>query len=91
MPRSFRKHKKVASDPKCTRHYNSPDTRLPEIQMQQFVAEFEEAYNKVKRHGMTSSNDFLGFKLLKAANLPHFYEQLIKATITEVSYDKIIK
>ena len=26
MPKSFRKHKKIASNPKCTRHYNSPDT-----------------------------------------------------------------
>ena len=43
--------------------------------------EFDQAYSTLKRHGITICNDFLGFKLLKAANLPHHYEQLIKATI----------
>lgn len=33
----------------------------------------------------------MGFKLLKVANLSHHCEQLVKATITEVRYDNIIK
>ena len=44
--------------------------RSTETQMQQFVAEFDQAYNKLKRH---------------------HHEQLIKATITGVGYDNIIK
>ena len=31
MPKSFRKHKKIASNPKCTRHYNSPHTKTTKI------------------------------------------------------------
>ena len=65
--------------------------RSPEMQMQQFVAEFDQASNKLKKHGITICSDLLDFKLLKAANLSHHHEQLIKATITEVSYDNIIK
>ena len=59
--------------------------------MQQFIADFDQTCNKLKRHGITICNDLLGFKLLKAANLSSHHEQLIKATITEVSYDNIKK
>ena len=59
--------------------------------MQQFVAELDQVYNKLKRQGITICSDLLDFKLLKAANLSHHHEQLIKATITDVSYDNIIK
>ena len=31
MPKSFRKHKKIASNPKWTRHYNSPHTKTTKI------------------------------------------------------------
>ena len=65
--------------------------RSSETQMQQFIADFDQTYNKLKRHGITICNDLLGFKLLKAANLSSHHEQLIKATITEVSYDNIKK
>ena len=61
------------------------------MQIQQSVAEFVQAYNKLKKVGITICSDLLGFKLLKAANLSHHDEQLIKATITEVSYNNIIK
>ena len=61
------------------------------MQMQQFVAELDQAYNKLKRHGIAICSNLLGFKLLKAANLSYHHEQLIKATVTEVSYDNIIK
>ena len=57
--------------------------RSSEMQTQQFVAEFDQAYNKLKRHGITICSDLLSFKLLKTANLSHHHEQLIKATITE--------
>ena len=59
--------------------------------MQQFVTEFDQAYNRLKRHGITICSDLLGFKLLKAANLSHRHNQLIKAKITEVSFDNIKK
>ena len=59
--------------------------------MQQFLADFDQTYDRLKRHGITICNDLLGFKLLKAANLSSQHEQLIKATITEVSYECIIQ
>ena len=58
--------------------------------MQQFVAEFYQAYNKLKRHGITICSD-LGFKLLKTVNLSCHHEQLIETTITELSYDSNMK
>ena len=64
--------------------------RSSETPMQQFLADFDQAYNKLKRLGITICNDLLGFKLLKAANLSSHHEQLIKATINEVSYECII-
>ena len=69
-------------------HFESYKGSL-EIQMQQFVAEFDQAYNKLTRDGITICSDHLGFKLFKTANLSHHHEQLIKATITGVSYDNI--
>ena len=38
--------------------------RSSETPMQQFLADFDQAYNKLKRHGITICNDLLGFKLL---------------------------
>ena len=43
--------------------------RSSETSMQQFLADFHQAYNRLKRHGITICNDLLGFKLLKVANL----------------------
>ena len=65
--------------------------RSSETSMQQFLADFDQTYNRLKRQGTTICNDLLGFKLLKAANLSSQHEQLIKATITEVSYECIIQ
>lgn len=57
--------------------------------MQQFSADFDQACNRLRRHGITICNDLLGLKLLIAANLSNHHEQLIKATITKVSYKLI--
>ena len=45
-------------------HFESYKGSL-EIQMQQFVAEFDQAYNKLTRDGITICSDHLGFKLFK--------------------------
>ena len=71
------------------------NSQTKQTQMQQFIGKFnrpyhilkrlgklDQAYNKLKRHGITICNDVLGFKLLKAANLLHRHEQLMKAVIT---------
>ena len=59
--------------------------------MQQFLADCNLAYNKSRCHRTIIYDDLLGFKLLKASNLSNHREQLIKATITKVSYDNILK
>ena len=63
--------------------------RSSDTSIQQFIVDFDQRYNKVKRHQTTISNDLLGFKLLKAANLTSQHEQLIKATISRIDYEII--
>lgn len=65
--------------------------RDPETSMQQFMIDFDQNYNKLRRHGTVITDDLLGFKLLKAANLTSQHEQLIKATIAEINYENITK
>ena len=51
-----------------------------------FIEEFDKKYYKVKAHNLTYSEDVLGFRLLKAANLSSRDEQLVKATVSEIKY-----
>ena len=53
------------------------------------MIKFDQRYYKLKRHQTTISEDLLGFKVLKAANLSSHHEQLIKATITHVDCETI--
>ena len=59
--------------------------------MELFLSDFDEAYSRIRRHGVFIRNKLLRFKILKTANLSNHHEWLIKAIITEVSYDNIIK
>ena len=54
-----------------------------------FVNEFEKRHSKTKSFGTTMSSDILAYRLLKSANLSEHNEQLAKATITELTYDKM--
>ena len=63
--------------------------RTPEMSIHDFLIEFDQRYNKLRRHQTTMTDDLLGFKLLKAANLNSQHEQLIKATITAINYENI--
>ena len=63
--------------------------RASDTNIQQFLIEFDQRYHKLKQHQTTISEDLLGFKLLKAANLSSHHEQLIKATITHIDYETI--
>ena len=55
--------------------------------IQEFITHFDMLHSKAKKHGSSWSDDVLGFRLLKSANLPARDEQLIKATITEIKYN----
>ena len=59
--------------------------------MELFLSDFDQAYSRIRRHGVFICNKLLRFKILKTANLSNHHEWLIKAIITEVSYDNIIK
>ena len=63
--------------------------RPNELSIADFCNEFERLYNKTKAYGTTLSEDVLAFRLLKASNLSRHQEQLAKATITELTLDKM--
>ena len=57
--------------------------------MQEFLNEFDKLHALAKKHGANYSDDILGFKLIKSANLQNRDEQLIKATIQDIKYADI--
>ena len=59
--------------------------------MKDFISDFESLNNKIKENGMVYPDGILGYKLLAQANLPEDKRDLIKATITELTYDNIKK
>ena len=64
--------------------------RASDANIQQFQIGFEQYCHKLKQHQTTISEDLLGFKLLKAANLSSHHEQLIQASITrQIDYETI--
>ena len=54
--------------------------------MQQFLANFSQAYNRLRCHGIIIC-DLFEFKLLKAAKSSNHHEQLIKTKTTKVNYE----
>lgn len=53
--------------------------------------EFEKRVSKVKAKGTQLSTEVLAYRLLKSANLDEGQEQLVKATIGEISYENMAK
>ena len=66
-----------------------PNRGASDINNQQFLINFDQRYHNLKRHQTTISEDLIGFKLPKAANLSSHHEQLIKATVTHIDYETI--
>ena len=63
--------------------------RSEQTTVKAFIDEFEKRYYKVKSYQITYSEDVLGFRLLKAANLSSQDEQLVKATVTDIKFDEV--
>lgn len=61
--------------------------RPTEMSISDFINEFERLLNKTKQYGSNMSSDILAYRLLKAANLSEYHEQLTRATIQELNYD----
>ena len=55
----------------------------------EFVNEFEKRHNRTKAFGTIMSPDILAYRLLKFANLSEQNEQLAKATISDLTYEKM--
>ena len=60
--------------------------RSPDIPINEFLHKFSMLYNKLNSYGTTISDNLLGYKLLKAANLSVDHEKLAKATCA-LKYD----
>lgn len=56
-----------------------------------YITEFDKCINKLKVHKIIYPDDVKGFKLLKGANVQPNEEKLIRATITDITYDLVLK
>ena len=54
---------------------------------QAFLNEFDTRLLKTESFGTIMSNDILAYRMLKAANLSNYHEELIKATIKDLQDD----
>ena len=63
--------------------------RPQSMTIRDFLIEFEDKHFKVKEYGVTMSDDLLGFRLIKAANLSADKEELVKATVSELNYSEV--
>ena len=57
--------------------------------MQDYITGFEKVYNRVREHDMELPDGVLAYKLLHHAKLTESNINLIKATITELSYEEM--
>ena len=56
-----------------------------------YIAEFDKCINKLRVHKIEYPEDVKGFKLLKGANVQPNEEKLIRATIDDITYDRVLK
>ena len=63
--------------------------RPKELNMKDYINEFERLHNKIKEYDMALPDGVLAYKLLKQAGLSETHEQLIRATITDLSYENM--
>ena len=63
--------------------------RTSDMTIQNFIIKFQLKINRVKNTGMVLCDEFLGYALLKAANLSSNRYDLVKATCGEFTYNNI--
>ena len=61
-------------------------TRGEKVSMSDHITEFERRWNKTKTEGTQLTENVLAYRLLKSSNLPPGKEQLIKATLDEITF-----
>ena len=64
-------------------------SRPSSASIRDFIIEFEKRHFKIKNYGAGMTDDLLAYRLIKAANLPADKEQLIKATVSELTYVEV--
>ena len=57
--------------------------------MADFLLDFDSVLRKIKSHGNVMSQNLLGLKLMRAANLTVVQQQIIKASIKEMEYAEV--
>ena len=59
--------------------------RPENMKIADYLNKFEQLYNKRKSYGTQMSENILAYRLLKSANLPELYEQMVKGTTTDLN------
>ena len=83
---------KIHKKDKITEKYNSLQVfktykKRTNETSREYIAEFDKRYQKLKSYGTQMTEDLLGYKLLKSANLSPKDEQIVKATVSELKYE----
>ena len=63
--------------------------RDPSNTITEFINEFDRRHNKMKSYGSQISEDVLGHRLLKAANLSLADEKIVIGTVSELTYESV--
>lgn len=62
-----------------------------EMNMVEYINEFEKRYNKIKAHNMELPTAVLAYRLLKSANISSKKQQLVRATLGSLTFDNMKK
>ena len=62
-----------------------------DMPIHEFISKFDQLHNKVKENNITYPDGVLAYKLLTQANLAEGERNLIKATMTDLTYENIKK
>ena len=65
--------------------------RPPNMKISEYVIEFEKRYNKAKLYDMNVNDGVLAHRFLKSSNVSEHHQQLVKATLTEMTYTNMKK
>ena len=66
-----------------------PYKRPKELNMKDYINEFERLHSKIKEYDMALPDSVLAYKLLKQAELSETHKQSIRATIIDLSYENM--
>ena len=64
-------------------------SRAPSMTVSDYTIEFERLYNKVKQHKMELPDGVLAYRFLNSANISSHHKQLVRATLSELSYQSM--